>query len=126
MMDMILLTIVENADVWVVLLLKEVTNNITTKHLETNNMKQQTDEKANPLTYWGGLQEPKKQTAVEWLAEQMMHPSIYNPYIEQAKEMEKQNIIDAWENGYKHGACVNEDKNKFHGIQYYNETTNND
>ena len=29
-------------------------------------------------------------TAVEWLAEQMMHPSNYNPYIERAKEMEKQ------------------------------------
>jgi hypothetical protein len=34
-----------------------------------------------------------EQTAVEWLAEQMMHPSIHNPYIEQAKEMEKQQII---------------------------------
>lgn len=42
--------------------------------------------------------------------------------LEQAKEMEKQQIIDAWENGYEHGACVNEDKNKYHGIQYYNET----
>jgi hypothetical protein len=31
-----------------------------------------------------------KQTAVEWLAEQMQHPQIFNPYIEQAKEMEKQ------------------------------------
>ena len=36
-----------------------------------------------------------KQTAVEWLAEQMMHPSNYNPYIERAKEMEKQQIIEA-------------------------------
>jgi dipeptidase len=32
----------------------------------------------------------KRQTAVEWLAEQMMHPSNYNPYIEQAKEIEEQ------------------------------------
>jgi hypothetical protein len=46
--------------------------------------------------------------------------------LNEAKEIEKQQIIDAWENGYKHGACVNEDKNKFHGIQYYNETTNKD
>jgi hypothetical protein len=30
-----------------------------------------------------------KLTAVEWLAEQMMHPSIHNPYIEQAKAMER-------------------------------------
>ena len=36
-----------------------------------------------------------KQTAVEWLAEQINHPEIFNPYIEQAKEMEKQQIIDA-------------------------------
>ena len=36
-----------------------------------------------------------KQSAVEWLAEQMLYPEIFNPYIEQAKEMEKQQIIDA-------------------------------
>ena len=42
--------------------------------------------------------------------------------LNQAKEMEKQQIIDAWENGYEHGACVNEDNDKYHGIQYYNET----
>lgn len=29
-------------------------------------------------------------TAVEWLAEQMQHPKIFNPYIEQAKEMENE------------------------------------
>jgi len=31
-----------------------------------------------------------KKTAVEWLAEQMQHPEIFNPYIEQAKELEKE------------------------------------
>lgn len=36
--------------------------------------------------------------------------------------MEKQQIEEAWENGYDHGACVNIDKNKYHGNQYYNET----
>ena len=36
-----------------------------------------------------------KQTAVQWLAEKMMHPQIHNPYIDQAKEMERQQIIDA-------------------------------
>jgi len=30
-----------------------------------------------------------KQTAVEWLAEQMQHPEMFNPYIEQAKEIEE-------------------------------------
>jgi hypothetical protein len=36
-----------------------------------------------------------KQTAVEWLAEQMLHPEFHNPYIEQALEMEKEQIEDA-------------------------------
>ena len=35
-------------------------------------------------------------TAVEWLAEQMMHPQIHNPYIEQAKEMEREQIVNAF------------------------------
>lgn len=38
----------------------------------------------------------KTKTAVEWLAEQMIHPKIYNPYIEQAKQMEKEQIETAW------------------------------
>ena len=42
-------------------------------------------------------------TAVEWLAEQMMHPNNFNPYIEQAKEMEKQQIIDCFEFGIGQG-----------------------
>jgi hypothetical protein len=37
-----------------------------------------------------------KQTAVEWLAEQMLWNKFHNPYLEQAKEMEKQQIIDAF------------------------------
>ena len=38
-----------------------------------------------------------KQTAVQWLAEKMMHPQIHNPYIDQALEMERQQIIDAYD-----------------------------
>lgn len=34
---------------------------------------------------------------------------------------ERQQIIDAWENVYNHGACVNEDKDKYRGNQYYKE-----
>jgi hypothetical protein len=37
----------------------------------------------------------EKQTAVEWLAEQMLYPEFHNPYIEQALEMEKKQIEDA-------------------------------
>ena len=32
----------------------------------------------------------KKQTAVEWLAEQMLWDEFHNPYLKQAKEMEKE------------------------------------
>jgi hypothetical protein len=73
----------------------------------------------------------KKETAVEWLInywkklQSQGEKMTWNEIIAitgLAKELEKQQIIDAWENGYDHGACVNEDKDKYHGIQYYNET----
>ena len=41
----------------------------------------------------------KKQTAVEWLAEKMLFNEFHNPYLEQAKEMEKQQIEDAFKKG---------------------------
>jgi hypothetical protein len=76
-----------------------------------------------------------KYTAIEWLVEQLEGDDAiiarviglkkYNEIYKKAKEMEKQQIIDAWENGYEHGACVNEDEAKYHGIQYYNETFKN-
>jgi hypothetical protein len=77
----------------------------------------------------GPQEEPKQdtmKTAVEYLYK-IIHARIHidkdlSEYLNQAKEMEKQQIIDAWENGYEHGACVNEDEAKYHGIQYYNET----
>jgi hypothetical protein len=41
-------------------------------------------------------EEPKQEkTAVEWLAHQMEHPHIFNPLIEKALEMEKQQIIES-------------------------------
>ena len=42
-----------------------------------------------------------KQTAVEWLIEQICgdHTSEWQKEIEQAKEMEKEQIKEAWENG---------------------------
>ena len=44
-----------------------------------------------------------KQTAVEWLAEQMLHPESFNPYIEQAKQMEKEQIMKAYLAGESDG-----------------------
>ena len=42
-----------------------------------------------------------KQTAVEWLVEQMKLDELFNAdyFIEQAKEMEKEQIMDAWFDG---------------------------
>lgn len=66
-----------------------------------------------------------KQTAVEWLAEQMMHPEIHNPYIEQAKEMEKEQIMDAHYYGKINGMDISHPLSMYKeesAEQYYNET----
>jgi len=60
----------------------------------------------------------KEQTAVEWLVEQICgdHTDLWQKEIEQAKEMEKEHIETAFEEGMFHhtnGLCPNE---------YYNET----
>ena len=56
-----------------------------------------------------------KQTAVEWLAEQMQHPEMFNPYIEQAKEMEKEQIRRA----FCHGEVA---RDRIESMEYYKET----
>lgn len=59
----------------------------------------------------------KQQTAVEWLAEQLKRQGfLYDLDIEAAKQMEKEQIIDA----YYYDS--NSDLIKDDGEQYYNET----
>jgi hypothetical protein len=62
-----------------------------------------------------------KQTAVEWLVSQLNKQGfaqvVTDEEIEQAKEMEKQQIIDAFTNG--------DNYNFANGEQYYNETFKN-
>jgi hypothetical protein len=67
-----------------------------------------------------------KQTAVEWLIEEIhMYPlrKIPEHIQEQAKAMEKEQIVDAWSAGKKnpfivqHSECCENN-----GKQYYNET----
>ena len=41
---------------------------------------------------------------------------------EELLEMEKQQIIDAFEKGYENGACVNDGESIYHGGNYYNKT----
>ena len=60
----------------------------------------------------------KKQTAIEWLAEQMLWNEFHCPYLEQAKEMEKQQIID-FANNYGFDVCGYDYER---AEQYYKET----
>lgn len=70
----------------------------------------------------------KKQTAVEWLVNELKKslPSVYNnefdEEINQAKEMEKQQIIDAYDDGVIETKSRCEYENS---QQYYNETFKN-
>jgi hypothetical protein len=70
-----------------------------------------------------------KDTALGWLLKNL----ISEPYseedfehnkrcLEQAKEMEKEQIVNAFEIGYDNGACVQEGNAIYHGSNYYNET----
>ena len=64
-----------------------------------------------------------KQTAVEWLVEQLETIIFYTDEakentIEQAKQMEKEQIIDSFDEGFKY------DIHNGGGQQYYNETYN--
>jgi hypothetical protein len=79
----------------------------------------------------------KQQTAVEWLAEQMeiLHYDYWAEHIskdeknqrlkqlkEQAKEMEKERIENAYNKGTVHGIDYPESTLPLTGEQYYNET----
>jgi len=62
-----------------------------------------------------------KKTAVEWLALYIKGITNLNcnEFIEQAKEMEKEQIIEAFEDGNEHGFICKT------GQEYYNETFKN-
>ena len=65
-----------------------------------------------------------KQTAVEWLIEELndngfSHLDLATDIIEQAKEIEKEQIIDAFDEGNPNGFIIK------CGEQYYNETYKN-
>jgi hypothetical protein len=62
-----------------------------------------------------------EETAVEWLINQMVQSTTIKGWIEifdKAKEMEKQQIIDAWEDGQNSFPTIN-------AKQYYKETFKN-
>ena len=65
-----------------------------------------------------------KQIAVEWLVEELFKKIDYiqvDPrIINQAKAMEREQIIETWHNGYNNQSPMIDEENC--GQQYYNET----
>lgn len=72
-----------------------------------------------------------KQTAVSWLVDQLKGKSqsiTWNEIFNKAKEMEKQQIIDAWLSAWK-DSMLNPLEDKYYQPQaedYYNETFKNE
>ena len=67
-----------------------------------------------------------KQTAVEWLVQQLSKEWILEDrdlyLIEQAKEMEKEQIMNAWDDGQSDGATICTQKADNPSEEYYNKT----
>jgi hypothetical protein len=67
----------------------------------------------------------KQQTAVEWLQEALSltfeQEMQFEGLFQQAKEMEKQQIIDAFWNG-DNSDCTSEQNSKEFAEEYYNQT----
>ena len=68
-----------------------------------------------------------KQTAVDWLVEQFQElntPRKWKEIIEQAKEMEKQQIINAYDAGFENATevSVGSDDEIVEAEEYYNNT----
>ena len=68
-----------------------------------------------------------KQTAVEWLAEHLCNEMNFDYWkaIEQAKEMEKEQIIEAHGNKLKKSQNTGNYEYWFSGKDYYNKTFKN-
>jgi hypothetical protein len=71
-----------------------------------------------------------KQTAVEWLEEKFNNNNVQfinwsEDYFNDAKEMEKQQIIDAYDEGYGTRDAFGDVTENNTGEQYYNETFKN-
>ncbi len=67
------------------------------------------------------------QTAIEWLIEQLQAPcrGIPSHIIEQAKQMEKEQLVKAWDDGdYAYFYSKETGRDFDNGEQYYNETYN--
>ncbi len=69
-----------------------------------------------------------KKTAVEWLRDLYENQPAYDEFIldeqwQKAIEMEKEQIVNAWENGWENDS-VRDDEVESAATKYYNETFN--
>jgi hypothetical protein len=69
-----------------------------------------------------------KQTAVEWLRDLYENQPAYDEFIldeqwEKALEMEKEQIVNAWENGWENDS-VRDDEVESAATKYYNKIFN--
>ena len=67
----------------------------------------------------------KKQTAVQWLVERLAENGIlHSSDINQAKQMEREQIEEAYDEAKVEGMCLagNPEYKHLQGIEYYNET----
>jgi hypothetical protein len=66
----------------------------------------------------------KQQTAVEWLAEQMLWDEFHNPYLKQAKEMEKEQMDKVAGDWWNEGASYMHDGGRrYESFEQYYELT---
>lgn len=64
-----------------------------------------------------------KNLAVEFIVQRLAENGIlHSSDVCEAKELEKQHIVSAFEIGYENGACTNENESIYHGGNYYNLT----
>ena len=93
----------------------------------TNN-KQQTKinaveylDKVNQFAKENNTDKPRQQTAIEWLEQEMLKPNLsMKEILQQAKEMEKEQINDAYFQGFEDNVWDSLDDN--FNLEYYNET----
>jgi len=95
-------------------------------------MAKQTKKQVSPLTWVWVDQENKtmnvkKQSSIDWLVEQLkpvitLQEKYINEFLQQAKAMHKEEIMETFEKGYVCGHIDNGDE----GIDYYKETFKED
>jgi hypothetical protein len=99
--------------------LERINEGLNLRNIDANSVISITDNGSEIIVWYNLKTNKMKQTAVEWLEERYKNNiNLMNYDFDQAKEMVKQQIIDAYIDGYS-AESWNADSEK-----YYNETFN--